>query len=184
MRTPEFEQPLGGSTACSARSRPRAPSSAATCSRSRCAPTPTPRPGSAWTLAPSWSTSSGSAGPTGALAVDRIWLPHRAAGAVLDADFTHTALYDELQQRLGIVIDRFTERILPVLPDELDRVRLEVAADQPCFAIERLGLCHDHPIEWRHTLIRGDRFAFVASWAAGAGGAASGSNSSSFELAP
>ncbi|MEZ5236701.1 MAG: GntR family transcriptional regulator [Acidimicrobiia bacterium] len=118
------------------------------------------------------------------LAVDRIWLPHRVAGAVLDADFTHTALYDELQQRLGIVIDRATERILPVLPDELDRVRLEVAADQPCFAIERLGLCHDHPIEWRHTLIRGDRFAFVASWAAGAGGAASGSNSSSFELAP
>ena len=88
---------------------------------------------------------------------------------MLDADFTHTALYDELQQRLGIVIDRATERILPVLPDELDRVRLEVAADQPCFAIERLGLCHDHPIEWRHTLIRGDRFAFVAGYDSGHG---------------
>lgn len=115
------------------------------------------------------------------LAVDRVWMPAGSTEAILQADFTHTALYDELQQRCGIVLDRATERIVPVLAGPADRERLAIDELQPCFAIERLGLRQDQPLEWRHTLIRGDRFAFVASWSASAAG---GSSTSSFELAP
>lgn len=115
------------------------------------------------------------------LAVDRVWLPAASTEAILEADFTHTALYDELQQRCGIVLDRATERIVPVLAGPADRERLAIDALQPCFAIERLGLRHDRPLEWRHTLIRGDRFAFVADWSTSS---AAGANTTSFELAP
>jgi GntR family transcriptional regulator len=35
------------------------------------------------------------------------------------------------------------------------------------FSIERLGACRGESMEWRVTLIRGDRFTFVADWTAG-----------------
>jgi GntR family transcriptional regulator len=101
------------------------------------------------------------------LAVDRVWLAGAVAEALLHADFTHTALYDELHRRCDVVLDRATERIRPVLAQPDDCRRLAINRSQPCFAIERLGSRRDRPIEWRHTLIRGDRFAFLAEWAPG-----------------
>ncbi len=108
------------------------------------------------------------------LAVDRVWLPGPATKALLDSDFTHTALYDELQARCGIVIDRASERIVPVLPAPADRARLAIDERQPCFAIERVGWRLDRPVEWRQTIIRGDRFAFVTDWSSNGGTAPSG----------
>jgi GntR family transcriptional regulator len=77
-----------------------------------------------------------------------------------------------------VVLDRATERISPVLPSADDARRLAVGAQLPCFAIERLGSRSDQPLEWRFTLIRGDRFAFVAAWEPG------DASTSRFELAP
>jgi GntR family transcriptional regulator len=98
------------------------------------------------------------------LALDRVWLPAALAEPLLRADFTHTALYDELHSQCDIVLDRASERIAPALADRSDCARLAIDRSQPCFAIERLGFRLDRPIEWRHTIIRGDRFAFVAEW--------------------
>ena len=71
------------------------------------------------------------------LALDRVWMPAAIAKPLLHSDFTHTALYDELSERCGVVLDRATERISPVLADSEECRRLDIDAQQPCFAIDR-----------------------------------------------
>ena len=101
------------------------------------------------------------------LAIDRIWLPAEIAEPLLDADFTHTSLYNEMEQTIGKRPNEGWEKIHPAIPDADERAALHLAEDEAVFAIERLGTCHGDPIEWRVTYIRGDRFTFVADWTAG-----------------
>jgi len=111
------------------------------------------------------------------LAIDKVWLPAAIAAPLLDADFGHTALYDELHRLCGVVIDQATEHISPVLPTAEECALLDIVTTQPCFALQRAGCHRGRPFEWRLTLIRGDRFAFVAGWGPGS------APGSSFELA-
>lgn len=98
------------------------------------------------------------------IALDWSWLPAALARPLLDADFSHTALYEELAARCGVAPTSGWERIRPVLPDPEQRKLLHISARQPLFAIERLTETRDRPLEWRHSLVRGDRFSFVARW--------------------
>ncbi|MEQ8439495.1 MAG: GntR family transcriptional regulator [Ilumatobacter fluminis] len=101
------------------------------------------------------------------LAIDRIWLPADVAEPLLDADFTHTSLYNELERTLGKRPGEGWEQIHPKIPTADERDILGLDEGEAVFAIERLGACKGEPIEWRLTLIRGDRFTFVADWTAG-----------------
>lgn len=101
------------------------------------------------------------------LAIDRIWLPADVAEPLLDADFTHTSLYNELERTLGKRPGEGWEQIHPKVPTDDEREILGLDEGEAVFAIERLGACKGEPIEWRLTLIRGDRFTFVADWTAG-----------------
>lgn len=101
------------------------------------------------------------------LAVDRIWVPFDIGAPLLDADFTHTSLYNELEEATGRRPNAGWERIRPAIPSGDDQVALGLAADQAVFSIERVGTCDGTPIEWRRTTFRGDRFTFVADWTAG-----------------
>lgn len=101
------------------------------------------------------------------LAVDRVWMPASIAAPLLDADFTHTSLYNELERTIGKRPNEGWERIHPGLPTEEDRQRLGLPAGGAVFSIERLGTFSGEPVEWRITTIRGDRFSFVADWTAG-----------------
>ena len=101
------------------------------------------------------------------LAVDRAWLPATIATPLLAVDWTHTALYDELQ-RAGIAVpNQGWERLTPVVPAAEDRKRLGLGRTEAAFFLERLGSRDGTPIEWRTTIIRGDRYRFVADWSAG-----------------
>jgi GntR family transcriptional regulator len=101
------------------------------------------------------------------LAVDRAWLPRLVAEPLLDVDWRHTALYEELRRCGAPVPDQGWERLTPVLPDEGDRVRLDLGETDAVFHLERLGCRDGVPIEWRTTLIRGDRYRFVSDWSPG-----------------
>ena len=98
------------------------------------------------------------------LAVDRVWLPESLAAALLEVDFGRTALYDELARRCGVQLTGGQETIRAVVPTPDERVLLGIADAQnvAALAIERLGCSHGHPVEWRHTLVRGDRFGVTA----------------------
>jgi GntR family transcriptional regulator len=60
------------------------------------------------------------------------------------------------------------ERLTPVVPTPADRARLELRKSDAAFFLERTGCRDGRAIEWRTTLIRGDRYRFVTDWTAGA----------------
>ncbi len=99
--------------------------------------------------------------------LDCSWLPARLARRLLSADFRRTALYKELEQRCGIRPDSGWERLTPVIPTAEQRRLLEIGPRSAAFAIERLASEGTVPVEWRHGVIRADRFAFVARWSHG-----------------
>jgi GntR family transcriptional regulator len=101
------------------------------------------------------------------LAHDTAWLPADIARALLDVDFSRTALYDELARTCGVHPDAGSECVRPVLPDERDRILLQLDPDVATYRIERHAFAGDVPIEWRETLVRADRFALVAQWSPG-----------------
>ena len=101
------------------------------------------------------------------LAIDRIWLPSAIADGLLDADFTHTSLYNELDRTIGKRPNEGWEKIHPAVPSVDERECLLLDEGEAVFSIERLGTHNGEPIEWRVTVIRGDRFTFVADWTAG-----------------
>ncbi|MEZ5340692.1 MAG: GntR family transcriptional regulator [Acidimicrobiales bacterium] len=101
------------------------------------------------------------------LAIDNVWLPHDIAGPLLKSDFTHTALYEELDRISGCRPTQGSERIRPVVPSPHERKLLGLPAGVAAFSLERLSSDGTRPIEWRVTLIRGDRFSFLADWSAG-----------------
>ncbi len=101
------------------------------------------------------------------LAVDRAWLPESVAGGLLDADWSHTALYNELASIGAPVPNQGWERLTPLVPTPADRAKLGLKRAEAAFYLERLGSRDGVPIEWRTTIIRGDRYRFVTEWSAG-----------------
>lgn len=98
------------------------------------------------------------------LALDRVWLPADLAAPLLDVDFTTTALYDELRERCGVRLTGGQEHLRAVVATPAERRLLQMPEGVAAFAIERLALAGERPVEWRHTLARGDRFALTAEF--------------------
>ncbi|RSM69348.1 GntR family transcriptional regulator [Amycolatopsis sp. WAC 01375] len=100
------------------------------------------------------------------LALDRVWLPADLARPLMAADFSHTSLYTELAARAGVKLDRGREEVHAVIPTAAERRQLACAHDVAAFAINRLSHSRDRAVEWRHTLVRGDRYALTAEFSA------------------
>jgi GntR family transcriptional regulator len=103
------------------------------------------------------------------LAVDRVWLPASLAAPLLGVDFGHTALYAELASRCGVRLTGGRETLHAVVPTPAEARLLQVDEHAAAFAIHRLGCIQGQPVEWRHTLIRGDRFSMLAQFSARGG---------------
>lgn len=103
------------------------------------------------------------------LALDQVWMPLELASPLLEADFSETAVYIELSTRCGIQLTAGTENIRAVIPTPAEQVQLQLPPGEAALAIQRLGYHHDNAIEWRHTLVRGDRFAVHTDFSAAAG---------------
>ena len=83
--------------------------------------------------------------------------------ASLTAGFDQEALergsiYD-LLERSG-AITRARETLRPVVLDRRAAELLEVPPGSAAFAIERVGWTDQRPVEWQHSLIRGDRYLY------------------------
>lgn len=106
------------------------------------------------------------------LAIDRVWLPAELARPLLDVDFGHTARYDEYARLCGVHLTGGRERIRAVVPTRAERIilgidDLPVCSEVAALAIDRRGCSRGHPVEWRHTLVRGDRFSVTTEFPAG-----------------
>lgn len=98
------------------------------------------------------------------LAIDRVWLPADLASPLLEVDFSETALYEQLWTHCGVTLTGGSERLRAVVPTAPELALLAMASDVAALAIERLGFDSGRPVEWRHTLVRGDRFAVTADF--------------------
>ncbi len=98
------------------------------------------------------------------LAHDIVWLPERLGRPLLDADFSHAALYDELRARTGRRPTGGTERITAIVPTPRMRSLLRLPRGQACIRLERTGCVNGRPIEYRLTTVRADRYALLMSW--------------------
>lgn len=99
------------------------------------------------------------------LAWDRTWLPLGVGQRLLEADLTHSGLYDELRQA-KIVLTGGREHIEGVVPTAAQRRLLGIPAGVAALAINRTGCMKGRPVEWRQTLVRADRFSLSAEWSA------------------
>lgn len=92
------------------------------------------------------------------LALDRVWLPYELAAPLLDADFSTGALYERYAELCGVVLTGGEETVQPILPTPAEHRLLGGDPAMAAFSIRRLGRAKGRPVEWRHTLVRGDRF--------------------------
>lgn len=99
------------------------------------------------------------------LALDRTWLPYAVGEPLLDVDLTHTGLYDELR-RGKVTLTGGREHIEAVVPTAEQRRLLGIRVGVAALSIERVGCVRLQPVEWRQTLVRGDRFSLSAEWSA------------------
>ncbi|MDA8197690.1 MAG: GntR family transcriptional regulator [Actinomycetota bacterium] len=95
---------------------------------------------------------------------DRSWLPWEMASKLMDVDLSTGGLYDALNLHCGVVITGGSEKIQPIIPNSDERGRLGISEDVGVFLINRLARSGNAVIEWRRSLVRGDRFALVANW--------------------
>lgn len=101
------------------------------------------------------------------LAVDRAWLPMVESGFE-DVDWSRTALYDQLVKAGLPAPQQGWERLTPIVPSAEDRELLRLGKRDAAFFLERLGIdSSGQPIEWRTTIVRGDRYRFVSDWSRG-----------------
>lgn len=98
------------------------------------------------------------------LALDFAWMPLDLAEPLLTADFSRTALYDELARRCGVRVTAGSETIRPIVPTAGWRRLLGLPSGIAIFEIERLARAGVRPVEFRRSLVRGDRFSVVAEW--------------------
>ena len=98
------------------------------------------------------------------LALDRTWLPSHLTTGLREADLSHTGLYDELAARCGIRLTGGREVLSADVPSRADRSLLQLPRGAAALSIQRTGCLEGRPLEWRWTLIRGDRFAVSAEW--------------------
>jgi GntR family transcriptional regulator len=103
------------------------------------------------------------------LAHDVSWLPHSLAHPLLEADFRHTALYDELAGRIGVHVDAGSERMTATLPDDRTAELLGLGPCAPTLYIERRATADGRAVEWRRTHVRADRFTVETDWTATSG---------------
>jgi GntR family transcriptional regulator len=103
------------------------------------------------------------------LALDRSWLPKSLAAPLLGGRFEHSSLYGELARLAGVRLTGGYETVRAlVAPAEIRRL-LAIRADTAVLGVERIGCLSGEPVEFRESLIRGDRFALTASWPGNAG---------------
>jgi GntR family transcriptional regulator len=98
------------------------------------------------------------------LALDRLWLPAALAAPLLAADLSHGSIYEALERDCGVRVSGGWERITPAIPSPGDRLLLRLPRGQAALCVERLTRTGGRPLEWRHTLIRGDRYSLTTEW--------------------
>jgi GntR family transcriptional regulator len=86
-------------------------------------------------------------------------LPASLTGGFDDEALERESIYD-LLERSGVAVARARETLRPIVLDRRAAELLEVPPGSAAFAIERVSWSEQRPVEWQHSLIRGDRYLY------------------------
>jgi len=100
------------------------------------------------------------------VSLDRSWLPGELAAGLLDVDLSTGGVYELLHRHCGIGVTGASTRIRPAEPSSEDRAVLELPQGEAVLLVERTSFASDRAVEWRESLLRGDRYELIASWGA------------------
>ncbi|MDA8278782.1 MAG: GntR family transcriptional regulator [Actinomycetota bacterium] len=98
------------------------------------------------------------------VAIDSIKIPLVFSKPLIEVNFEHTSLYDELERLCGIIPSKGDERIAPILLNDLEAGLLGVKPPCAALLLARTTFMNDLLLESRTTKIRGDRYCFVSSF--------------------
>lgn len=98
------------------------------------------------------------------LALDTLFLAPDIGRSLLEVDFAHTSLYDELARRTGVRPSGGVETISAVVPDEELTDALDLDPGEGLLRIERVTTHAERVVECRLTLLRTSRVALSSSW--------------------
>ena len=96
------------------------------------------------------------------LALDEVYLPEAVGRPLLDADLGSGSLYEHLARLAGVRLSDAEETLGATTATAAQAEELRLPAGVGLLSIERIGWVDGRPVEWRRTLVRGDRFSLVA----------------------
>jgi DNA-binding GntR family transcriptional regulator len=78
-----------------------------------------------------------------------------------EADLAAAPFYETLADHAGIVISTARETLHPVAVMGYEAHLLDVPSRSPAFEVERVAYYEGRAVEWRHSLVRGDRYGYI-----------------------
>lgn len=94
------------------------------------------------------------------LVFEEVFLPLECGEQITTNQFQDEVLYEAMQSRCGIVVDRADETMRPILIEATEAALLGAAEGDPAFLVERFAYAGAAPVEFRRSVIRGDRYVF------------------------
>ncbi|MBI4491592.1 MAG: GntR family transcriptional regulator [Chloroflexi bacterium] len=94
------------------------------------------------------------------LVLETAYLPADLAAGLDQATLEREALYDALERLCAIRITHARETIRPVVLERAVAQLLSVRAGAPAFLVERMTWADQLPVEWKQSLVRGDRYLY------------------------
>lgn len=98
------------------------------------------------------------------VAIDNVYIPMKFASPLLEVNFEHTGLYDELEKLCHICPTKGEERLSPVLLTDSECELLGTEPPTAAYMILRYTYYGGQILEYRKTIIRGDRYCFISSF--------------------
>jgi len=97
--------------------------------------------------------------------LETIYLPPLIAEQILHdnwpaPDLATAPVYELLQRCCGLIMTRAHEILYPTVLDDEEAEQLQVPSGMPAFRLHRLAYAGTLPVEWRESLVRGDRAAY------------------------
>jgi len=92
------------------------------------------------------------------------WFPAALGKVLLGQDLTRGAIYDLLAECGNVHVTGGSERISAGVVSAEESALLRTAPHEAVLLVERLALAGSTPAEWRRTVVRADRYSFVAQW--------------------
>jgi GntR family transcriptional regulator len=92
--------------------------------------------------------------------VETVYLTTGFGEALPHDRLTHEVLYDLLREFCGIDVTNAEETLRPVTLEQPEASLLGLQVGEPAFLVERTGYAGSMPVEFRRSIIRGDRYRF------------------------